>query len=154
MFGIRIDIDTITGLREGVPSLLKMFSKYDVKVSFFCPMGWEGDFFSVFTQRFIRTRKRFSRAGSALKSGDKAKMWSLYNYNSVRDTLGVWSLSSIALNEYDCKKGRVIIRFLSVHSGNMGRGEVALINMNIDASEVHVPSGSISKISLQLACGK
>ena len=91
---------------------------------------------------------------SIRKSGDKAKMWSLYNYNSVRDTLGVWSLSSIALNEYDCKKGRVIIRFLSVHSGNMGRGEVALINMNIDASEVHVPSGSISKISLQLACGK
>ena len=91
---------------------------------------------------------------SIRKSGDKAKMWSLYNYSSVRDTLGVWSLSSIALNEYDCKEDRVIIRFLSVHSGNMGEGEVALISMNIDASEIHVPSGSISKISLRLACGK
>ena len=91
---------------------------------------------------------------SIRKSGDKVKMWSLYNYNSVRDTLGVWSLSSIALNEYDCKKDRVIMRFLSVHSGNMGRGEVVLTNMNIDAREVHAPSGSISKISLNLACGK
>ncbi len=91
---------------------------------------------------------------SIRKSGDKAEMWSLYNYNNVRDTLGVWSLSSIALNEYDCKKDKVIMRFLSVHSGNMGRGEVALINMNIDASEIHIPPGSISKISLKLACGK
>jgi len=88
------------------------------------------------------------------KSGDKAEMWSLYNYNNVRDTLGVWSLSSIALNEYDCKKDKVIMRFLSVHSGNMGRGEVALINMNINASEINIPPGSISKISLKLACGK
>ena len=88
------------------------------------------------------------------KSGDKAKMWSLYNYNSVRDTLGVWSLSSIALNEYDCKKDKVIMRFLSVHSGNMGRGEVALINMNIDARETYSLPGSISRISLKLACGK
>ena len=91
---------------------------------------------------------------SIRKSGDKAKMWSLYNYNSVRDTLGVWSLSSIALNEYDCKKDKVIMRFLSVHSGNMGRGEVVITNMNIDAIEVHAPPGSISKISLKLACGK
>ena len=88
------------------------------------------------------------------KTGNTVKMWSLDDYKSVRNTLGLMNLSSRSLNEYDCKEKQVTMHFLYVHSGNMGRGEVALINMNIDASEIHIPPGSISKISLKLACGK
>ena len=87
------------------------------------------------------------------KSGDKAKMWSLHDHKSVRNTLGLMSLSSISLNEYDCKKEQVIMRFLSVYSGNMGSGEVVLTMMNI-VTWTHVPPGTISKILLNLACGK
>jgi undecaprenyl phosphate-alpha-L-ara4FN deformylase len=73
IFSLRVDIDTIKGLRDGVPSLLKIFSKYGIKASFFCPMGWEGDFFSVLIHRFIRTKKGFLRAGSGISSDHEKK---------------------------------------------------------------------------------
>lgn len=61
VFGLRIDIDTIRCLKEGVPNLLRVLAKHDLKASFYCPMGWEGDFVSVFKNRFIRSDKRFKR---------------------------------------------------------------------------------------------
>jgi len=90
---------------------------------------------------------------SIRKSGDKAKMWSLHDHKSARNTLGFMSLSSKSLNEYDCKEDQVIMLFLSVYSGNMGKGEVALTMMDI-VTWAHVPPGTISKILLNLACGK
>ncbi len=61
MFALRIDIDTIRGLRQGVPNLLGVLKRYGIKGSFFCPMGWEGDFFSVFRHRFLRSNRGFQR---------------------------------------------------------------------------------------------
>jgi len=56
MFALRIDIDSLKGLREGVPKLLDTLSKYDMKASFFSVMGWEGDFLSTVKYRIIRAK--------------------------------------------------------------------------------------------------
>ena len=39
MRAIKIDIDTLTGLCQGVPNILDLLSDYDVKATFFVPMG-------------------------------------------------------------------------------------------------------------------
>lgn len=36
---IRVDIDTLVGLKKGVPKLLSVFKETDVRVTFFCVMG-------------------------------------------------------------------------------------------------------------------
>jgi len=39
VFGLRVDVDTIYGLKRGVPLLLDLLSDFSVKASFFVPMG-------------------------------------------------------------------------------------------------------------------
>lgn len=39
VISIRVDIDTLVGLKKGVPKLLKLFDDHGIKVTFFCVMG-------------------------------------------------------------------------------------------------------------------
>jgi peptidoglycan/xylan/chitin deacetylase (PgdA/CDA1 family) len=36
---LRVDVQTLRGLREGVPNLMRLFSEFQVRASFFFPMG-------------------------------------------------------------------------------------------------------------------
>lgn len=39
IIGLKIDVDTYEGMKNGVPTLLDVFSKFNIKASFFVPMG-------------------------------------------------------------------------------------------------------------------
>jgi len=39
VIGFKVDVDTFEGMRHGVPRLLDVFDTYDVRASFFVPMG-------------------------------------------------------------------------------------------------------------------
>lgn len=39
ILSFKVDVDTISGLRNGVPLLLDLFKEYNIKASFFVPMG-------------------------------------------------------------------------------------------------------------------
>ncbi len=56
--GLRIDIDTKTGLNHGVPEILKILSRYKVKASFFFSTGPD-DFMLSFSRLFIE--KNFAK---------------------------------------------------------------------------------------------
>lgn len=56
MFSLRIDIDTFDGLKNGIPKILDILADYDMKVSFYCIMGREGDLFNMLKYK-IRSRK-------------------------------------------------------------------------------------------------
>lgn len=58
--GIKVDVDTFRGMREGVPSLIALFDRYGIKASFFVPMGKD---------HTGRTVKRVLRRGFLEKAG-------------------------------------------------------------------------------------
>jgi len=80
MFALRIDIDTLKGLKEGVPRILDILSRYEMKASFFCVMGWEGDLYSVIKHRIFRQRMEIptssyvKRLGSIDNIDDKSSI--------------------------------------------------------------------------------
>src|SRR5271155_5185631 len=37
--GLRVDVDTLRGTRDGVPALVELFRRYNIKASFFMSVG-------------------------------------------------------------------------------------------------------------------
>lgn len=56
VIAIRVDVDTLVGLRKGVPNLLKLFSRHNIKATFFVVMG---------PDQMGRHAKRFKKKGYA-----------------------------------------------------------------------------------------
>lgn len=56
VIGIKVDVDTYEGMKNGVPSLLALFEKYSVHASFFVPMGKDH---TGWTIKRVFTRKGF-----------------------------------------------------------------------------------------------
>jgi len=54
--GIKVDVDTHKGMQKGVPSLMEMFQTFNIKASFFIPMGPDN---TGRTVKRIWTRKGF-----------------------------------------------------------------------------------------------
>lgn len=51
VFSLRIDIESDKGIREGVPRLLTLLKKYDIKASFYVTMGGESNIFELLRYR-------------------------------------------------------------------------------------------------------
>ncbi len=61
LIGIKVDVDTFVGMREGVPKLLALFNKYGIQASFFVPMGKDHTGWTV--------KRAFTRKGFLKKAG-------------------------------------------------------------------------------------
>jgi len=56
IIGLKVDVDTYEGMKSGVPTLLNLFRQFDIKASFFVPMGKDH---TGWTVKRIFTRKGF-----------------------------------------------------------------------------------------------
>ncbi len=76
--GVKVDVDTFEGMRHGVPVLLDVFQRYDIKASFFVPMGKDH---TGRTVKRVFTRKGFlkkaGRVGVLSTYGVKTLMYGL-----------------------------------------------------------------------------
>ncbi len=51
MFALRIDLESQKGIKEGLPKILKLLKKYDIKASFYLTMGGESNIIQLFRYR-------------------------------------------------------------------------------------------------------
>lgn len=58
IFSLRIDIDSLVGLKNGVPYILDILKKYNIKASFYITLGREGNFFEVLKYKFWRNENK------------------------------------------------------------------------------------------------
>ena len=86
-------------------------------------------------------------------NGNFVKMWLLYDFKTVRTSVGHSYLSEKAQMENDCKEERLRVLALSWFSGQMGSGNV--VYSDSDAGKwTPVAPGSIGEIQWNIACGK
>ena len=51
---LKTDVDTYEGLRKGVPNLINIFDKYNIRATFFIAMGYDNSgkaVFNIFRQK-------------------------------------------------------------------------------------------------------
>ena len=71
MFGLRVDVDTLWGLQQGVKNLLDLFDEFQVKATFFIPFGPDSTGKAIkrvfhergFFQRMVRLRGVYGGKG-------------------------------------------------------------------------------------------
>lgn len=61
VIGLKIDVDTYNGMKNGVPRILSLLKKFDIKASFFVPMGRDH---TGWTAKRIFTRRGFLKKAS------------------------------------------------------------------------------------------
>jgi len=78
LIGLKVDVDTDEGMKQGVPRLLDLLNQFNVKASFFVPMGKDH---TGWTAKRVFTRKGFlkkvSRVGVIETYGIKTLMYGL-----------------------------------------------------------------------------
>ena len=66
-FTLRIDLESDKGIKEGVPKLLDLLKKYNIKASFYLSMGGESNIFEI-----LKYRNKLKTSGER-----KIKIWNL-----------------------------------------------------------------------------
>ena len=92
--------------------------------------------------------------GTIKRKGNKVKMWTLYDFNTVRQVENSRYLSQMERDEYDCEEETSRLLDFLWYSGNMRQGEIVLSSKNIKNEEMSVTPGSIDEILLKIACSK
>ncbi len=88
------------------------------------------------------------------KSGNKVKMWSLFDYKTAREVTGVPTYMSVQMqDEYDCKEELSRPLYAVLRSGNMGEGKPVVTVTDSGKWEPHPPE-SIREDLWKIACGK
>jgi peptidoglycan/xylan/chitin deacetylase (PgdA/CDA1 family) len=78
VIGLKVDVDTYEGAKKGVPAILSLLKKYDIRASFFVPMGKDH---TGWTAKRVFTTKGFlekaGRVGALETYGLKTLMYGL-----------------------------------------------------------------------------
>ena len=91
--------------------------------------------------------------GSIARSGNKAKMWVLYDYKETKTVEQYEYKSMKVYAEYDCKEAQSRIISYLLHEENMGKGKVISSSGEaIPSNWVPVPPKSIDEFLMQAAC--
>ena len=104
-------------------------------------------------------RTNYVDVGTIKKKGNKVKMWTMYDYKTVKmidknEKQTVRYLSMVNYDEYDCEEETWKMLDLYLYSGNMGDGEVVGSSTNIKDEAKSVIPGSITETLFKIACGK
>lgn len=96
----------------------------------------------------------YADSGTILRAGNTVKMWHLLDYAKARRIEGVKPYLSIRMqDEYDCAQQRARTLSMSLHSGNMGAGEV--LGTVADPGEWRpVPPDTLVETLRAFACGR
>lgn len=87
------------------------------------------------------------------RSGDKVRMWHLYDYQTTQRNSGKRFMSVVTRTEHDCKEEQSRGLYVSSYSENMGGGTVVEIFDEPD-KWLPVPPGTASAVLWELACKK
>ena len=90
------------------------------------------------------------------KSGDKVKMWNLFDYKVVQIDKddGTRYLSQAFQQAYDCKEETAKLLAHTWYSKNMGAGEVVYSSGVVHREPDPISPGSIDNTLFKVACGK
>ena len=86
------------------------------------------------------------------KNGERVRMWVLQDYLTAQS--GHHFLSARSQSEYDCTNETLRRLSISLHSGNMGRGEIVEMTTAHDDAWIPVPPDTMYYILWKFACGK
>jgi len=95
----------------------------------------------------------YADLASIRKAGDKAKMWTLFDYKVVQKASGVEFLSEKIRREYDCKEKQMRILAYSLFGWNMESGEL-IRSYSQPQKWAAVQPGSIDEMEWKVACGE
>jgi len=96
----------------------------------------------------------YANPSTIRKSGNKVKVWTLIDFNSVQEDSGDKYLSSKSQEEYDCKEEQIRLLYFSWHSENMGKGEVVYTENKLAMVWRPVSPESVGRTMWKFACGK
>ena len=91
------------------------------------------------------------------KIGNNVKVWVIYDYKtSQADPFGGSKpyRSTKIQHEYDCKGEQIRVLAASLHTGNMGKGDMIYSEVNPSSPWQPIILGSMSEARWTLACGK
>lgn len=88
------------------------------------------------------------------KDGDKVKVWTLLNYNSIQGEGKYKYKSQKTQHQYDCKKEQFRIIASITYSEKMGEGNNSSIFNSSNDEWNPIPPDSIVENSYKIACGK
>lgn len=96
----------------------------------------------------------YADAGTIRRAGSMANMWHLLDYANAGSIEGIKPYLSIKMqDEYDCAQERTRTLNMSLHSGNMGEGEV-LGTVTDPSGWRPVPPDTLVETLRAFACGK
>ena len=101
------------------------------------------------------TTTAYADISTIRKSGDRVKMWRLYDFK-VTQTVAASKLflSAVSQDEYDCKEETAKTVTFNWYSKNMGQGEVVYTSGTLHVEPRPIAPGSIDNTLFKVACGK